>query len=155
MKINIKKLTLAVALLVLPACSSTGDHYQGDVFSSTNVHQQHTYEQAIIVETRSVKVKVDNRDNKNSARMIGGIGGAVLGGMIKNTKGALIGAGTGYVIGESVPKEKLVNGVLLYYTINGKKYSNVQTGDISCYTIGNTTVVKLKNNTVQVQPNNC
>ena len=86
MKINIKQVITLVALLTLTACSSTGDHYQGDVFKSGDVHQQHTYQQAVIIETRAVQVKVDNRDNKNSARVIGGLGGAAIGGLIKNTK---------------------------------------------------------------------
>ncbi|EIK94464.1 outer membrane lipoprotein [Pseudomonas sp. M47T1] len=157
------KQTVAVLSLaaVLAGCQATGEDYQADVFDASQVNTKQPAKTVQILTVSPTKIKVSNASNRQAAQVVGGLLGAVGGGVLgakHNSDTALVGAvgggAAGALAGSMVSETSLVPGVLLGYSEDGKIYTSAQVGKPCQFTPGSISLmVMMLNNETRIQPN--
>jgi outer membrane lipoprotein SlyB len=157
-KRNLAVLSLAA---LVAGCQSTGEEYESNVFDASQVNTQQEAKTVNILSISPTKIKVSNEANKKAATVIGGLLGAVAGGVLGNTRNkdtAVIGAVGGGVVGalggSLVNDTTLVPGILIGYSENGKIYTSAQVGKACEFQLGGVALmVKTLSNETRIQPN--
>jgi outer membrane lipoprotein SlyB len=155
-------LSLAV---VLAGCQATGEEYQADVFDSSQINTQTPAKTVQIITVSPTKIKVSNAANRQTATVVGGLLGAVGGGVLAGghdhgrgpnnaVLGAVGGGAAGALAGSLVNDSTLVPGVLIGYSENGKIYTSAQVGHVCQFAPGTISLmVMMLNNETRIQPN--
>jgi outer membrane lipoprotein SlyB len=157
-KRNLAVLSLAA---LVTGCQSTGEEYEANVFDASQVNTQQEAKTVNILSISPTKIKVSNEANKKVATVIGGLLGAVAGGVLGNTHnkdtaviGAVGGGVAGALGGSLVNDTSLVPGVLIGYSENGKIYTSAQVGKVCEFKLGGVALmVKTLSNETRIQPN--
>lgn len=157
-KLNLAVLSLAA---LVAGCQSTGEEYEANVFDASQVNTQQEARTVKIITVSPTKIKVSNEGNKKAAMMIGGLLGAVGGGVLGNTHntdtaviGAVGGGAAGAMAGSLVNETSLVPGVLIAYSEDGKIYTSAQVGKACEFKLGEISLmVKTMSNETRIQPN--
>jgi len=154
----------AAAAFALSGCTTKGDQYRGDVYSTSGVNQQQSVQSIYITNVLPAQVAVDNSSNKNMAQVAGGVLGATAGAIIgynitghSSEKGAAAGAAIGGVAGAAAASQvgdtTLNEGVTLVYNLGGQTYSSTQVGRSCEYRTGNATMITTYSGETRIQPN--
>ena len=157
-KRNLAVLSLAA---LVAGCQSTGEEYEANVFDASQVNTQQEAKTVNILSISPTKIKVSNEANKKAATVVGGLLGAVAGGVLGNTHnsdtaiiGAVGGGAAGALGGSLVNDTTLVPGVLIGYSENGKIFTSAQVGKACEFKLGGVALmVKTLSNETRIQPN--
>lgn len=162
---TMKLLTLSTVMLsisvITAGCTTKGEEYQANVYKAGQVNSRQEAKTVKILAVLPAKIEVDNTEGKKNAQMVGGVLGAIAGGVLGNkshaNNGTLIGAAAGGVTGAaagSLVKDKvLVEGVSLTYVEDGHTYNSAQVGRLCEFTPGTALVISSDGNETRVQPN--
>lgn len=156
MKNTLKVLPFALAL---GACASTGDSHRADVYSASEVNQRQEVKTVQLIAVMPARVEVDNSENLRRAQTVGAIAGAIAGGVAgahmdsQVVAGGAVGGGVGAAAGSMVSSTKLVDGVSLTYSYEGKTYNSAQVGEVCEYAPGLAVMVSQTEYETRIQPN--
>jgi outer membrane lipoprotein SlyB len=152
-----------LAILLTSACQTPGADDQANVYGENQVNTQQAAKVVNILAVLPARVEVDNSQNQQTAQLVGGILGAVGGGLLggaaseNDPTGAAIGAtsgGTiGVVAGSLVPSAVLVEGVSITYEDQGQTMNSAQVGKLCEYAPGRAIVVITGPGVTRIQPN--
>lgn len=165
-KSRISCLAGAIALVgTLAGCQTPGEENRADVYTSDQVNSAQGAQAVQIIAILPAKIQVDNSENQRAAQLMGGVLGAVGGGLLggglahhnvlaTGTIGALGGAGIGAASGSLVPGKVLVPGVsLTYQSPNGQLLNSAQVGQLCEYKVGRAILVQTSPTSTRIQPN--
>jgi outer membrane lipoprotein SlyB len=147
------------AALLLGACATTGDNYRADVYKAGQVNQQQEVKTIQLIAVMPARVEVDNKEAVKRAQIAGGILGALAGGVAgahidgQSGVGVAAGGAVGVAAGSMVADKKLVDGVSLTYSSDGKTYNSAQVGQICEYAPGLAILVSQTETETRIQPN--
>ena len=158
------RLALMCACLAgLTACQNPGDTARPDVYSQTQVNTRQKAEVVNILAIMPAKVQVDNAQNKQTAQLVGGLMGAVGGGVIGGVAsrghvgatalGATGGGIAGAAAGSLVPGQVLVDGVSITFEEHGQTFTSAQVGKLCEYQAGRAVMIETSPSVTRVQPN--
>ena len=153
---------LLVALLT-SACQAPGAADQANVFSEDQVNTMQAAKVIDILAVLPARVQVDNRQNQQTAQMVGGLLGALGGGLLGGgaaynpvagaSLGAVGGGAAGIVAGSLVPSAVLVEGVSITYEDEGQTLNSAQVGKHCEYAPGKAVMVITGPGVTRIQPN--
>lgn len=154
-------LPVLAAVILVAGCQTAGDEYRADSFQAGQVNSQQAARTVKIITVSPARVEVTNESNKKAATMIGGLLGAVGGGVLGNTRnrdtaivGAVGGGVAGAMAGSMVNDKALVPGVLISYSENGRVFTSVQVGKLCEFAVGEISlIVTSMRNETRIQPN--
>ncbi len=154
------------ASLLLFGCESPGANLQGNVYKAGQVNTSQDVKMVRLLSVLPAQVEVDNSQQKKGAEVIGGILGAVGGGVAGNhiagngnrTTGTVVGAAGGgaggALLGSLVSDKTLVQGVTLTYKLDGKLKSSTQVGKPCEYAPGmDAAIISTSQTETRIQPN--
>lgn len=155
---------LALALAAtLSACAQPGAESAANVYSAAQVNQRQEAKVVNILAVSPAKIQVSNAQNQRTAQIVGGLLGAVGGGVLGNNIGrpsfartafgTAAGGAVGAAAGSLVPGEVLVDGVSLTYEEDGHTYSSTQVGRICEFSPGHALVISTAANETRIQAN--
>lgn len=164
MNVLIKLTILVVGFTALTGCvSNTGEKYQANVYSSTQVNMKQEAKTVNILAVLPAKIEVDNKEGKAAAQGIGAFFGAVLGAAATNQQknttatgnaaGGLLGGAIGAGAGSMVSDKVLVEGVSLTYIENGKTLNSAQVGRSCEFKPGVAVMISMSEKETRIQPN--
>ena len=147
----------------LTACQQPGADLAANVYQADQVNQSQDAKISNILSLSPAKVEVSNAQNQHTAQVVGGllgaIGGGLLGGNVGNGRaghvvaGAALGGVGGAAAGSLVPGQVLVSGVTIGYTEAGALHTSTQVGEMCQFKMGQAMVVTTQANETRVQPN--
>lgn len=162
-----KKLALlaALAALGLAGCANDGRYYRSDTYQAGAVNQAQQVRTVEILAIGQARVAVDNDTNRNDAKTIGTIIGAVAGAAIgshnnhdtsSRVLGGLAGAAVGNIAGGAVAgsRTSYVDGVQLTFRYDNKIYNSAQVGRPCEYKTGWAVMISTSPTETRIQPNN-
>lgn len=150
---------------LLTACQQPGADLAANVYQADQVNQSQDAKIISILSLSPAKVEVSNAQNQHTAEVVGGVLGAVGGGLLGNSlsnhwnaggntvAGAAVGGVGGAAAGSLVPGQVLVDGVTIGYTEAGALHTSTQVGDMCQFKFGQALVVTTQANETRVQPN--
>lgn len=151
------------SLAVLAACQQPGADLAANVYQADQVNQSQDAKIINILSLSPAKVEVSNAQNQHTAQVVGGLLGAVGGGLLGGNighggtgnvvGGAALGGVGGAAAGSLVPGQVLVEGVTIGYTEAGALHTSTQVGDMCQFKMGQAMVVTTQANETRVQPN--
>lgn len=163
MKSKYKVLLACGGLFVLAGCQQPGADLGANVYQADQVNQSQNAEIINILSLSPAKVEVSNAQDQKDAQVVGGVLGALTGGLVGSQVsggtlgtglgGAAIGGVAGAAAGTLVPGQVLVDGVTIGYTQNGNIHTSTQVGKMCQFRMGQALVVVTKANETRVQPN--
>lgn len=151
--------TLSAALLM--GCATTGERYASNVYTADKVNTRQEVKAVKIIAVLPAKVEVDNTQAKQNAQIIGGVLGALAGGLAGHNldggrgtfSGGAIGGGVGVAAGSLVSDKTLVDGVSITYTEGAKTYNSAQVGQLCQFSPGTAVMVTSEMKETRIQPN--
>ncbi len=162
-KSSLSLLSLIVSSIILTGCTTNGEQYQANVYKAGQVNSRQAAKTVKILAVLPAKIEVDNAEGKKNAQMIGGVLGALAGGIIgnKNTHhsssgtmtGVLAGGAVGAAGGSLVKDKVLVDGVSITYIEDGQTYNSAQVGKVCEFTPGTALVISSDGAETRIQPN--
>jgi outer membrane lipoprotein SlyB len=150
---------------LLAACQQPGADLAANVYQADQVNQSQDAKIINILSLSPAKVEVSNAQNQHTAEVVGGVLGAVGGGLLGNSlsnhwnaggntvAGAAVGGVGGAAAGSLVPGQVLVSGVTIGYTEAGALHTSTQVGEMCQFKMGQAMVVTTQGNETRVQPN--
>lgn len=157
---NTARISMALSITtLLAACATTGDNHRADVYRTHQVNQQQEVKTVQLIAVMPARVEVDNTEAQRRAQIAGGLLGALAGGMAgahmdaQSGAGAAIGGATGVAAGSMVADKKLVDGVSLTYSYEGKTFNSAQVGQMCEYSPGLAIMVSQTATETRIQPN--
>lgn len=160
-----KKFALSLVMMTTAAiatgCATKGEEYQANVYQAGQVNSRQAAKTVKILAVLPAKIEVDNSQAKQNAQVVGGVLGALAGGVLghqsRNPDGTFLGAAAGGVVGVaggSLVKDKvLVEGVSLTYVEDGQTYNSAQVGRQCEFTPGTALVISTSPTETRIQPN--
>lgn len=151
----------ALCAAMVSGCAATGQQYASNVYTADKVNTQQEVKTVKIIAVLPAKVEVDNSEAKKNAQMIGGVLGAIAGGLAGNRldggRGTVTGAGVGGVVGVAggslVSDKTLVDGVSITYEEGKKTYNSAQVGLACQFVPGTAIMITTESKETRVQPN--
>jgi outer membrane lipoprotein SlyB len=152
-------------LALLASCQQPGADMGANVYQASQVNQSQNAEMINILSLSPAQVEVSNAQNQHTAEVVGGVLGAVGGGLLGNSLGGRFTRGTdtvggaalggvgGAAAGSLVPGQVLVPGVTIGYTQNGSLHTSTQVGQMCQFKFGAALVVSTQAGETRVQPN--
>ncbi len=144
-------------------CAATGENLQANVYKAGQVNTAQAAKVVNILAVMPAKVEVDNSQQKKEAEVVGGILGAIGGGVIGNTStghsagGTVLGGAAGGVggaaLGSLVSDKVLVDGVSLTYEADGKTLNSAQVGKLCEFHPGKAIMISTSPMETRIQPN--
>lgn len=161
MNINLfARIGVIACIMMISGCAATGEQYASNVYTADKVNVQQEVKTVKIMAVLPAKVEVDNSQAKQNAQLIGGILGAIAGGLAgsnHNSDAAVVGVaaggGIGFAAGSLVRDKILVDGVSITYAEGKKTYNSVQVGQLCMFVPGTAIVVTTYEKETRVQPN--
>ncbi len=154
---------LLVSTLFLFGCAATGENLQSNVYKAGQVNTAQAAKVVNILAVMPAKIEVDNAQQKKEAEVVGGLLGAIGGGVIGNTTtnhsagGTLLGGAAGGVggaaLGSLVSDKVLVDGVSLTYEADGKTLNSAQVGKLCEFHPGKAIMISTSPMETRIQPN--
>ncbi len=148
---------------LLTGCQQPGADLGANVYDASQVNQSQDAKEITILSLSPAQIKVSNAQNQQTAQAVGGILGAVGGGLLgshigsgdaANTLGgAALGGIGGAAAGSLVSSTALVPGVTIGYTEDGTLHTSTQVGKMCDFKFGAALVVMTQANETRVQPN--
>lgn len=149
--------------VVLPGCAATGEGLKGNVYKAGQVNTTQKARTIKITAVLPAKIEFDNTQQKKQAMAVGGILGALaggIGGKVSGLKkygvvgttagGAAAGVGAGSLVSDTV----LVQGVSIAYIENGKIFTSSQVGELCEFKVNATAlIITTGPNETRIQPN--
>lgn len=156
---------MAVSAALVAGCAADGSLYRSDVYTAGQVNQMQEVRTVEIIAVQPARVAVGNTSNRNDARNIGMILGAIAGAAIGNhgnhsgharVLGGLAGGALGGIAGQSVggDRQELVNGVQITFRDGSKLYNSAQVGQVCEFKTGTAIMVSQSPTETRIQPNN-
>lgn len=161
--------TVAVGF-VLTGCVTDGSAYRSDVYSASQVNQAQEVQPVTILAVMPARVAVSNGTNRQRAQSIGMLMGAIAGialmghgnhhnphAMPDRVIGGIGGAALGGVVGSAAATGSTqVQGVQITYRrgSDGKMFNSVQVGNPCEYQTGLAVMVSTDPTSTRIQPNN-
>jgi outer membrane lipoprotein SlyB len=152
-----------MAVLLTSACQTPGANDQANVYGENQVNTQQAAKVIQILAVFPAKVQVDNSQNQKTAQLVGGVLGAVGGGLLGGsvaynqgagaTLGAAGGGAAGVAAGSLVPSTVLVEGVSITYEDQGQIYNSAQVGKLCEFAPGKAVVIATGPGVTRIQPN--
>ena len=149
--------------LWLAGCATPGGNLAPNVYNAGEVDQRMEARIVTILTVTPAKVEVSNEQNRQSAQLLGGLLGAIGGGVLGNSTshsemgGTLLGGTAGGAVGlgagSLVESKTLVDGVSLAYEDSGHTYNSAQVGRVCEFAPGKATVIVEGPSKTRVQPN--
>ncbi len=158
-----KKLALiAVVATILNGCAATGENLKANVYKAGQVNSAQAARAIQIIAILPAQIEVDNTKQKQTAQVVGGMLGAVAGGL-GGAYGGIGGLGTagttiaggavGAAAGSLVSDKVLVEGVSIAYSENGKMFNSAQVGRACEFKVGTTIIISTSPTETRIQPN--
>ena len=152
------------ATAALAGCATPGEENRADVYTSDQVNSRQAANVITILAVLPARVQVDNSQNQRTAQLMGGMLGAVGGGLLggglahrnvlaTGTVGAVGGGALGVAGGSLVPGQVLVDGVSIAYEDNGQTFNSAQVGRACEYAPGHAIMVQVSPTSTRIQPN--
>jgi outer membrane lipoprotein SlyB len=152
-----------LSVLLTSACQTPGAADEANVYGEDQVNTQQAAKVIEILAVLPAKVQVDNSQNQQTAQLVGGLLGAVGGGLLGGgvaynqvagaTVGAAGGGAAGVVAGSLVPSTVLVEGVSITYEDQGQTFNSAQVGKSCEFSSGKAIVVITGPGVTRIQPN--
>jgi outer membrane lipoprotein SlyB len=152
---------LAVALL--SGCQTPGQELGANVYNAGEVNSRQEAETVQILAVLPAKVQVSNAQNQHTAQVVGGILGALAGGIAganvgryhqtNTVLGAAGGGVAGAAAGSLVPSTELVDGVSIAYKQDGKVFNSAEVGQVCQFQPGTAIMISTGPNETRIQPN--
>lgn len=153
-----------VTVLALTACQASGDELRSNVYTADQVNSHQDVVFADILVLAPAKLNIDNTRQKQTAQVVGGLLGAVGGGLLGSRLGGgnLLGTSVGVVgggaagagAGSLVADKVLVDAVsITYRTKDGHMSNSAQVGELCEYKLGNAVLVSMSPSETRIQPN--
>ena len=158
-------LCLTTSLALLSACQpATGEQYESNVYEAGEVNQEQDARTVKILAVMPAKVQVENKKQRKTAQLVGGVLGALGGALAGNqsnkyrSEATLGGAAGGGAIGATaggvlVDEKVLVDGVSITYVDNGKTKNSAQVGKLCQFIQGTAVLITTKSKETRIQPN--
>jgi outer membrane lipoprotein SlyB len=156
-------ISLAFAVFALAGCQAPGANLEANVYRADQVNTRQEAKVVNILAVMPAKVEVDNKEAQKTAEVVGGLLGAVGGGIIGNnvahhsTGGTALGVAGGGIAGAAagslVPGKVLVDGVSLTYEDQGKTFNSAQVGKPCEFAPGKAVVIATSQTETRIQPN--
>lgn len=154
-------ITTAVCAVLISSCAATGEQYASNVYTADKVNTQQEVKTVKIIAVLPAKVEVDNTAAKQNAQIIGGVLGAIAGGLaghgLDGGRGTLTGGAVGGVVGVGagslVSDKVLVDGISLTYEQGKKTYNSAQVGRLCEFAPGTAIMVTTVTSETRIQPN--
>lgn len=155
----------ASTFLLLASCQQPGADMGANVYQADQVNQSQNAQMINILSLSPARVEVSNAQNQHTAEVVGGLLGAVGGGLLGNSlsnrytaggdtvAGAAVGGVGGAAAGSLVPGQVLVPGVTIGYTEAGALHTSTQVGQMCEFKFGAALIVSTQANETRVQPN--
>lgn len=160
---RLKTFGISLVAACIAGCAQPGASYQANSYRADQVNKVQNAKVVSILVILPAKVEVPNEQNKQAAQVIGGLVGALGGGIAGNSLskgnagytavGAAGGGAVGVAAGSLVPDKVLVDGVTLTYVEGDKTLSSTQVGRICEYKLGPSVMVSTASNETRIQPN--
>lgn len=159
-------LTACMVAACLCGCVATGDVYRSDVYSTRLVNQAQEVQPVEIIAVLPARVAVENDEGRAAAQTAGAIIGALVGIAAGNQSnrwdrsgnrvmGGLGGAVAGGMIGNALSGERtLVDGVQITFRQGNRVLQSSQVGRVCEYKVGTAIMVSPAPNVTRIQPNN-
>jgi outer membrane lipoprotein SlyB len=160
------KISFLILATLLTACKTpTGENLASNVYSTDQVNQKQESKTIEIIAISPAKIKMENKENKQAAQLLGGLAGGIGGGILGHNvsdkydkEGAVIGGVGGAAIGATaatalVDGEVLVDAVTLSYIHDEKTLSSTQVGKICEFKQGTALMIITQANETRIQPN--
>jgi outer membrane lipoprotein SlyB len=150
---------------MLAGCAATGENLQANVYKAGQVNSAQKAEAIDILSVMPAKIEVDNTEQKQQAQVLGGILGAVGGGVLgsnvaprgdraSGTAIGAVGGGLGGAAAGSLVSDKiLVDGVSLSYERKGDIYNSAQVGKLCEFKTGRSLLISTSPTETRIQPN--
>lgn len=147
---------------ILSGCAATGANLQSNVYKAGQVNTAQNARAIQIIAVLPAKIEVDNSQQRQAAQMVGGLLGAIGGGLAGGYGkiGALGTAGTaaaggaiGVAAGSLVSDKVLVDGVSISYSENAQMFSSAQVGRDCEYRPGKAIIISTSPTETRIQPN--
>ena len=164
---NYNKTSIMLVALIgsLSGCTPPGQNLQANVYKADQVNSQQDAKVVEILAVMPAQVEADNTQQKQQAQIIGGVLGAIGGGVLGHqvadrgyqdngaALGAAGGAAAGVAAGSLVPDKMLVEGVSITYKYKGKVLHSAQVGRKCEFKPGKAVVISTAEKETRVQPN--
>jgi outer membrane lipoprotein SlyB len=165
--ISLRSVLMVSASLLLFGCQNAGEDMKGNVYKMGQGNVGHEAKVINILALAPAQLEADNSQQKKGAEVLGGLLGAVGGGVAGNklagngnrTGGTIIGAAGGgaggALLGSMVSDKTLVDGVSITFTYEATdKTDNAgQVGKLCEYKLGKAILVVTGPNQYRIQPN--
>lgn len=153
--------TTALCGVLIVGCAATGEQYASNVYTSDKVNTQQEVKTVKIIAVLPARVQVDNTQAKQNAQIVGGVLGALAGGLTGNKldggrgtlTGGAVGAGVGVAAGSLVSDKVLVDGVSLTYKDGAKTFNSAQVGKLCEFNPGTAILITTVTSETRIQPN--
>jgi outer membrane lipoprotein SlyB len=152
-----------LAVLATASCQTPGDDAKANVYSEDQVNTRQAAKVIEILAVLPAKIEVSNTQNQKTAQVVGGVlgalGGGLLGGSLAyngvagGTVGAVGGGLAGAAAGSLVPSQVLVSGVSITYEDQGQTFNSAQVGQLCEFAPGKAIVVETAPGVTRIQPN--
>jgi len=155
-------LIIIPAILALSGCQNNGADLQSNVYTAGQVNTAQGAKVINILAVQPAKVEVDNTQGKQATELLGGLAGAVTGGVVghsvsKNSNGTAVGAVGGGLVGAAAgslaPGKVLVDGVSITYEYQRNTLNSVQVGQLCQFQPGKAIVISTGPTSTRIQPN--
>jgi outer membrane lipoprotein SlyB len=164
MKNRLATIALIFGVAAVAGCQAPGSNLASNVYTANQVNTAQAAKVVQILAVMPAKVQVDNTQAQKTAEVIGGLLGAVGGGVLGNNLGhqttgnTALGAAGGGVVGVAagslVPGKVLVDGVSITYEDGSHTLNSVQVGKLCQFVPGKAVVVSTSPMNTRIQPNN-
>lgn len=154
---------MVLMAFALAGCQAPGANLQSNVYRADQVDTRQSAKVINIIAVMPAKVEVDNTQAKRAAQVIGGLLGAIGGGIAghefsHNSRsvtalGAVGGGVAGAAAGSLVPGKTLVDGVSITYEDQGKIFNSAQVGEQCQFIPGKAVVIATSPTETRIQPN--
>jgi outer membrane lipoprotein SlyB len=143
---------LAIAIATsLVGCVAPGKNLASNAYRADQVNTRQTATVVNVLAVMPAKVEVSNAQNKQTAKVVGTLLGAVSGAVLGHNLGDMsssnvaigaVGGGmAGSAAGSLVADHVLVDGVSITYEDHGQTYNSVQVGKLCEFEVGKPAVV--------------
>jgi len=164
--LSFRSVLTACASLLLFGCQTPGANLQGNVYKAGQVNSSQDVQMVKLLSVLPAQVEVDNSQQKKGAEVIGGLLGAVGGGIAGNkiagngnraagtVVGVAGGGAGGALLGSMVSDKTLVQGVTLTYKLDHKLKSSTQVGQPCEFAAGmDAAIISTSPTETRIQPN--
>jgi outer membrane lipoprotein SlyB len=162
-EMTLRPAVVLAASCILFGCQTPGQNLQANVYKAGEVNTAQEAKVVNILAVMPARIEADNTQQKQGAMVLGGVLGAVGGGIIGNklanyhpggtAVGALGGGAAGAMAGSLVSDTVLVDGVSITYEFQGKTLNSAQVGRLCEYAPGKAVVISTNPTETRIQPN--